>query len=123
MRVRLLVVGACLVAACGRPMGARPPADVMADPSGEIAVEPISHATVQVTQRHHVILVDPTASAGYDGLWWPLSINYEGLKPPTLILVTHMDSDHFDSSLIASVRAPSTTVVVPPRSVVSRRGR
>ena len=40
----------------------------------------MTHATLQITQGSHVVLVDPTIFTGYDGLPQPVPISYGGLK-------------------------------------------
>jgi L-ascorbate metabolism protein UlaG (beta-lactamase superfamily) len=40
-------------------------------------------------------------------------VNYDGLKPPTVILVTDIHGDHLDPSAIATLKGPRTTVLVP----------
>jgi L-ascorbate metabolism protein UlaG (beta-lactamase superfamily) len=36
-----------------------------------------------------------------------------GLKPPTLILITHAHTDHLDPRAIAALRTPTTHLIVP----------
>lgn len=40
-------------------------------------------------------------------------IRFVGLKPPTLILVTHTHTDHLDPRAIAALRTPETRLIVP----------
>jgi len=47
-------------------MAARPPADTLAAAGGDITIQPINHATLQLVHAGHVIDVDPVAQ-GDDG--------------------------------------------------------
>jgi L-ascorbate metabolism protein UlaG (beta-lactamase superfamily) len=99
---------------CGSPkMDHRPPPDVVARRGGDITVAPITHATVEISQGSHVILVDPTQYAAYDGVG-RLALNYDGLPPPMLILITDIHVDHEDHTLIAQLKTPAMTVLGPP---------
>src|SRR5438094_270305 len=89
----------------------RPVPDSIPATGGAITIRPITHATVQITQGSHVVLVDPTILTGYDGQAQPAPINYGGLKPPTLILVTDDHGDHFDAAAIGKIRTPATKIV------------
>ena len=92
------------------------PSDVVAANGGDITVTPIAHGTVHVAFGSHVVLVDPTLYGGWEG---PHpgnvvpKVNYDGLKTPTLILITDTHGDHLDGDAIAALRSASTTVVVP----------
>ena len=88
----------------------------MTTPGGTLTIQPITHATLQIMQGNHVILVDPTVFASYDGPYPDGAappVNYDGLKPPTVILVTDIHGDHLDPSAIATLKGPRTTVLVP----------
>ena len=59
---------------------------------------------------------DPTLLGGWDG---PHpgnvvpKVSFEGLKPPTHILITDVHGDHLDGDSVAALRTPMTDVVVP----------
>ena len=107
---RTFVVLACAMLAV--PVAAQRPApDSIPAAGGAITVQPLTHATLQITQGSHIVLIDPTIFTGYDGLPQPVPISYGGLKPPTLILVTDEHSDHFDAAAIGKMRTPATKVV------------
>src|SRR5688572_17221320 len=113
MRSAVLALVAFFTLAClDRSMGDRPPADIVPAGNGNITISPITHATVQVAYGPHVILVDPTTYAGYDGAG-RLLLNFEDLPRPTLILVTDTHGDHFDPDALDALRAPATTVLGP----------
>src|SRR5215216_5054422 len=105
MRRVFLLMAAVLVAVAAyywwpRHMGPRPAPDVVEAVGGNITTVPIAHATLQIEQGPHVIRVDPTASAAFDGVSGILRLNYEGLTPPTIVLVTHDHPDHYDAGLL-----------------------
>jgi L-ascorbate metabolism protein UlaG (beta-lactamase superfamily) len=79
-----------------------PPPDHVPATDGDIVIQPITHATLQLTHGGVVIDVDPVAQG-----------DYTGLAAPDLILITHTHGDHFDPATIAKLRTPTTTVVVP----------
>ena len=95
---------------------AQRPADSIPATGGTIVVTPIAHGTVHLEFGDRVVLLDPTGYGGWDG---PHpggvvpQINYEGLKPPTLIVVTDIHGDHLDTDAIAKLRTATTKVVVP----------
>lgn len=124
---RLIVLVVCVAAGGAaylwwpRHMAARPVPDTVAAVGGDITIAPIAHATLQIEHGPHVILVDPTARAGFDGVPRPLRLNYDGLKPPTIVLVTDEHPDHYDRGLLGSLktatgRSPS---IVAPAAVAS----
>lgn len=95
---------------------AQRPADTIAASGGDITITPIAHGTVHIAQGPHVVLVDPTLFGGWDGPHpgnVAPKISFDGLKPPTLILVTDVHGDHLDGDAIAALRGPATAVVVP----------
>jgi L-ascorbate metabolism protein UlaG (beta-lactamase superfamily) len=110
---RLIVAGVCVAAPVAafvwwpRNMAARPVPDVIPAVGGDLTIAPIAHGTLQIEHGPHAILVDPTARARFDGVSRPLRINYEGLKPPTIVLVTHDHADHYDLDLLRSLRTAS----------------
>jgi L-ascorbate metabolism protein UlaG (beta-lactamase superfamily) len=79
-----------------------PPSDKIPATGGDITIQPINHATLQITWAGHVITVDPVAQA-----------DFTGLAPADLILVTDIHGDHLDPTTIAKVRKASTTIVAP----------
>jgi L-ascorbate metabolism protein UlaG (beta-lactamase superfamily) len=91
-------------------------ADSVPATGGGILITPIAHGTVHVESGSTVILVDPTVYGGWDGPHQGgvvPQIDYAGLKPPTLILVTDIHGDHYDTDAWAKVKTATTKVVVP----------
>jgi L-ascorbate metabolism protein UlaG (beta-lactamase superfamily) len=70
--------------------------------AGTIRITPFAGASVQVEYMGAVIHVDPWSR-----------VDYSAALPADLILVTDTPADHLDPDLIAALRRPSTTVVVP----------
>jgi len=79
-----------------------PPADKIPATGGDITIQPLNHATLQLTWSGHVITVDPVGAA-----------DYTGLTAPDIILVTDIHSDHLDPATIAKVKKASTKIVAP----------
>lgn len=79
-----------------------PPADKVPATGGDITIQPLNHATLQLTWSGHVIDVDPVPQA-----------DYTGLAAPDIILVTDIHGDHLDPPTIAKVRKPTTKIVAP----------
>ena len=74
---------------------------------GDIAIVPVTHATVEVVQGAYVILVDPTVHAGYDGPYpngVAPKISYEGLKSESVC--APYDLGFFCSASFSCARAP-----------------
>ncbi len=80
----------------------RPAPDKIAAAGGDITIAPINHATLQIVYSGHVIDIDPVAQG-----------NYADLAAPDIILITHTHGDHFNPATIATLRKPTTTLVVP----------
>jgi L-ascorbate metabolism protein UlaG (beta-lactamase superfamily) len=77
---------------------------------------------VQVEQGGHVVLVDPTTNARFDGVSGTLRVNYDQLKAPTLVLVTDEHDDHYDRALLRSLRTASGSppAIVAPAVVATQ---
>jgi L-ascorbate metabolism protein UlaG (beta-lactamase superfamily) len=103
-RARLIPCAAAVAVAVPVMLfAARPAPDKIPATGGDITIAPINHATLQITHGAHVINVDPVAAAG----------SYEGLAPPTIILITDIHADHLDVPMVATLRTPSTKVIAP----------
>src|SRR4029079_4098052 len=79
-----------------------PKPDTLAATNGDITIQPLNHATLELTWNNHIILVDPTGQA-----------NYSTLSAPDIILITDIHGDHLDPATITKVRKSSTKIVAP----------
>src|ERR1700748_2481271 len=78
--------------------------DTLSGRQGTLVIQPIVHASLVVTGSNKVIYADPTGGA----------INYKGLNPPDIIVITDIHGDHFDIPTIEAIKGPHTVLVVPP---------
>jgi L-ascorbate metabolism protein UlaG (beta-lactamase superfamily) len=67
--------------------------DTVPTADGDITIHPIEHASLVLGFGEAVIYLDPVGSAAL----------YEGLPPPTAILVTHGHGDHFDLPTLEAI--------------------
>jgi L-ascorbate metabolism protein UlaG (beta-lactamase superfamily) len=83
---------------------------------GDIVITPIAHGTVHIAHGPHVVLVDPTIYGAWDGPH-PGGVapvmNYDRLKPATLVVVTDIHGDHYDSDAIVKLKTAAAKVIVP----------
>ena len=78
------------------------PADKIPATGGDITIQPINHATLQIVYAGHVIDVDPVPQG-----------TYTGLAAPDIVLVTDIHGDHLDPATITKLRKPTTKIVAP----------
>jgi len=115
MRDTAFVRIALVAAAVALPLvllAAIPPADKIPAAGGDISIQPINHATLQIVHASHVITVDPVAAAG----------TFAGMPAPTLILVTDIHGDHLDPATVAKLRTPATKIVAPAPAATRLEG-
>lgn len=67
--------------------------DAIATADGDIIIHPVDHASLLLGFGSETIYVDPVGGAA----------RYEGLPPPTAILVTHGHGDHFDVPTLEAI--------------------
>jgi len=91
---------------------ALPPPDKIPAAGGDISIQPINHATLQIVHASHVITIDPVAAAG----------TFAGLAAPTLILVTDIHGDHLDPATVARLKTPATKIVAPAQAAARLEG-
>jgi L-ascorbate metabolism protein UlaG (beta-lactamase superfamily) len=72
--------------------------DIIATAAGDLTIHPVGHATLVLAQGAHVIYVDPA------------KMSFEGLPPPTGILITHSHGDHFDPDNLAKIAGAAPIV-------------
>src|SRR5213080_2920354 len=76
--------------------------DTIPASGGAITIQPINHATLQVTYGGHVIDVDPVAQASFGSL-----------AAPDIILVTDIHGDHLDPAMVGKLKKANTKIVAP----------
>ena len=91
-----------LMAVAHLTMSTVPPPDKIPAKGGDITIQPLNHATLQIAAANHIIDVDPTSQA-----------SYAGLAAPDIILITDIHGDHLDPATIAKIRKASTKIVAP----------
>jgi L-ascorbate metabolism protein UlaG (beta-lactamase superfamily) len=77
--------------------------DVLSTTLGSLTIQPLVHATLVLSTPNLIIYVDPTGGAA----------NYDGIKPPDMILITDIHGDHMDPKTLGAVRTAATVLVVP----------
>jgi L-ascorbate metabolism protein UlaG (beta-lactamase superfamily) len=86
-------------------------ADKITAAGGDITIQPINHATLQIVHAGHVIDVDPVGQG-----------NYSGLAAPDIILVTDIHGDHLDPATVAKLKKADTKVVAPAAAAAKLDG-
>jgi L-ascorbate metabolism protein UlaG (beta-lactamase superfamily) len=80
-----------------------PDADYIGVKSGDIKIQPISHATLILRQNNKSIYIDPTGGAKA----------LEGFAEPDIIIITDIHGDHFDLKTINAINTRKATLIVP----------
>jgi len=70
---------------------------------GPLTIHPVHHASLVLTVGDTVIYSDPVGEQS----------RFEGLRPPTLILVTHEHGDHFSNETLRGLPGDAPLVVNP----------
>jgi L-ascorbate metabolism protein UlaG (beta-lactamase superfamily) len=145
MTERMSVVVLCLVATVSVGLAQPPIVDPIAADS-TVTIRPLAHATLQIVYGRSVILVDPALDGALPPPPAPRgapappppppplpgtlrTARYQGLPQATLILVTHLDDDHFAEEAVSAVSTPATRIIGPaalqkrmPRAVALANG-
>lgn len=99
-RAAVLSLAALPLAATIRsPLAAAP--DRLATAAGDVGIYPIRHASLALSFGGEMLYIDP---AGGPAL-------YEGLPPPTAILITHGHGDHFDVATLGAIAGESAPIL------------
>mgnify|MGYP000654594645 CR=1 FL=1 len=80
------------------------PADVFSSEAGDIAVHPVSHASVVLETPAGTIYVDPVGDASA----------YADLPAPDLVLITHEHGDHYNADTLSALVADGTVMITNP---------
>ncbi|HEX8608121.1 MAG TPA: MBL fold metallo-hydrolase [Pedobacter sp.] len=102
MKLRLafiLLMAVCMSASQAQMV----PADKEKVKGGELAIQPITHATLVLTYKKTNIYVDPTGGAEA----------FKGLAPPDIILITDIHGDHFDPKTLEAVITHNAVIILP----------
>jgi len=102
MTIHRVTLGLAATFAATSLMLAAPAPDKIPATGGDITIQPLNHATLQITFGKTVIDVDPVAQA-----------TYTGLAAPTIVLVTDIHGDHLDPGTITKLVTPTTKIVAP----------
>lgn len=71
--------------------------------SGDVEVNPISHATAVLNWGDTTIYLDPTGGAEA----------FEGMEEPDLVLITDIHGDHMDAETLRGLNLQNTPIIVP----------
>lgn len=75
-------------------------ADTLATSAGDLTIHPVDHASLVLEWDGKVIYVDPVGGAAL----------YEGLPPPSAILITHGHGDHFDVPTLEAIAGEAVLI-------------
>jgi L-ascorbate metabolism protein UlaG (beta-lactamase superfamily) len=89
--------------AAAEPEGPMVTGDNFATDTGDLVVQPLSHATFAMAWNGSTIYVDPTGGAEM----------FDGLPAPDLVLITDIHGDHLDADTLAAVVAADTQIIAP----------
>jgi L-ascorbate metabolism protein UlaG (beta-lactamase superfamily) len=70
---------------------------------GDLIVHPVNHASFVMSWSNEVFYVDPVGGPE----------RYEGLPPPSLILITDIHGDHLDVDTVRAISTEDTLYIVP----------
>lgn len=71
--------------------------------AGPLTIQPVSHASLVLSTPNAVIYADPSGNLDL----------FKGLAKPTIIIITDIHGDHFDTKAIEALKGPNTTLVLP----------
>ena len=108
-RIQSGLMTIALIAATAALIAVAP--DTIPAAGGNITIQPINHATLQLTHGRYVIDVDPVPQA-----------NFGTLAAPDLILVTDIHPDHLDPATVAKLKKAETKVVAPQAAASKLEG-
>jgi len=86
--------------------------DTIKGSGGDITIQTITHAALQLKYGNQVITVDPTAMGG----------DYAALPKADIILITDIHGDHLDPATIAKASKATTVVVIPGAAAAQVKG-
>ena len=87
-----------VVLTAAQALAALPKADVLSTSTGAVTIQPLTHATLELSQGAHVIYVDPA------------KVDFTGQPAPTAILITHEHGDHFGPDNLSKIAGKAQIV-------------
>jgi L-ascorbate metabolism protein UlaG (beta-lactamase superfamily) len=100
-RAAVLGLAALPLAATLRPAAAAATADILATSAGDIGIHPVRHASLVLTFGTEALYFDPAGGAAL----------FDGLPPPTAILITHGHGDHYDVATLNAIAGDSAPIL------------
>jgi L-ascorbate metabolism protein UlaG (beta-lactamase superfamily) len=100
-RAAVLGLASLPLAATLRPASAAGTPDVLATSAGDLTIRPVEHAGLVLSFGAEALYFDPTGGAAL----------FEGLPPPTAILITHGHGDHFDVATLNAIAGDSAPIL------------
>jgi len=94
------------VSGASRALAALPGPDTLQTSAGDVAIQPLNHATLILSQGSHVFYFDPA------------KVDFSGRPPATAIFITHEHPDHFDPDNLGKIAGKAQIVV--PQSVADK---
>lgn len=85
------------------------PVQTIQTTSGNLQIQPVTHATFVMTYNNKTFYIDPTGGPSA----------FAGMASPDVILITDIHGDHCDPKTIDSIRT-SGTMIVAPKAVAER---
>lgn len=77
--------------------------DTLLTENGELIIQPITHGSLVLKWNDQVIYIDP-----YGG-----EQRFDGLKDPTLILITDIHADHLNKKTLDGLNTERSTIIAP----------
>jgi len=109
-RTTLAVAAAVALAAAASIHAAEP--ETIPATGGNITIQPINHAALQIRFGNQVITVDPS----------PMGGNYDVLPKADLLLISDIHGDHLDPAVAAKAAKPNATILAPAEAVAKLKG-
>ena len=97
------ILSVLLIAFAGPLIAQRPAEDAIETSKGPLKIQPIKHASLVLTWQNTTIYVDPDGGAKA----------FEGLAAPTIILITDIHGDHFNTETLLAINSSKAVIVVP----------
>jgi L-ascorbate metabolism protein UlaG (beta-lactamase superfamily) len=94
------------ILAASRALAAVPAPDMLPTAAGDVAIQPLNHATLILSQGSHVFYFDPA------------KVDFSGWPPATAIFITHEHPDHFDPDNLSKITGKAQ--IVAPQSVADK---